>query len=184
MKLKGTQLWVLALLFDGHNGLTAYPSMSGVGTPTTSSTCYACIRGGWTWFYKSGKPYFTGDATTIGTDGSDGFGKCCNPADAGSYDSTKCPGIYSNAASTAETLSNANTINSKTFVIKDYSLAACPQDTAICGATNTFVFTNADSAKKNIYIKNLNKNQKCTYLIKAIADAPTFRITGTGLSAT
>jgi len=147
----------------------SYPVMQGLATPTSSTTsCYQCIRGGWFWYNKLGTQYSTMTPAEITAEGS----SCCDSNPSTTLDNSNCPGGYDSGNNLIST-----SIKSSTYLSYDFSIAACPQVTEICNSGLVkHDFADKNTVKQDVKITNLDATTKCTFLIKALKDAPGFRL--------
>jgi len=69
-------------------------------------------------------------------------------------------------------------------LIPDLGLAACPQQSNVCGIPAGWVFADQTSSKQQVTIADgaLTSVNKCTYIIYATKDAPGFEILNGGMT--
>ena len=165
-----------------QHAIDPLPALVGTAvTPTNSSTsCLQCIRGGWIWC--SSQWHYAAPTTYDSAEN----GRCCFSVataatarlDQVQANSTTCPAAYSNAAGGGAPTSTP----SGSFWCSDFAaspelaLINCRQKQPTCGVSE-MTFADQTSAIETRTVSALDKEEKCSWLLRASKDAPSFKVT-------
>ena len=109
---------------------------------------------------------------------SNGYNFCFEGTDSLAYDDSNPPQMICCQDTSCPQATNSSWTCSKSYADQEYALTFCPQRKSKCGENQVEVFEDNVNFTRYVEPWNLADGETCTYMVKALCHAPSFKYTG------